>query len=76
LEWAIRLGRPGTLIIADNVIRDGEVANARSEDGAVQAVRQFLSAAAGHPHLSATAVQTVGAKGYDGFAFITVTDAG
>jgi predicted O-methyltransferase YrrM len=76
LEWAIRLGRVGTLIIADNVIRDGEVANPESEDGAVQAMRQFLSAAAGDARLSATAVQTVGAKGYDGFAFITVTDAG
>jgi predicted O-methyltransferase YrrM len=72
LEWALRLSRPGTLIIADNVIRDGAVADAASEDPSVVGVRAFFDALAAEPRLRATAIQTVGVKGYDGFALALV----
>jgi predicted O-methyltransferase YrrM len=72
LGWCLRLARPGTLIIADNVVRDGEVANASSNDASVQAVRRFQELLAANPRVSATVIQTVGAKGYDGFALAVV----
>jgi predicted O-methyltransferase YrrM len=77
LEWALKLSRPGTVIVADNVIRDGEVIDPTSDDPNVQAVRRFNDLLAHEPRVSATAIQTVGAKGYDGFAlaFVTKTDA-
>lgn len=68
LDWAIRLGRPGTVIVLDNVVRDGEVANAASRDPNVLGSRGAFELIAANPRLSATALQTVGAKGYDGFA--------
>ncbi|WP_439601389.1 O-methyltransferase [Devosia sp.] len=68
LEWAIKLGRPGTVIVLDNVVRDGEVANAASRDPNVLGSRSAFELIAADPRLSATALQTVGAKGYDGFA--------
>jgi predicted O-methyltransferase YrrM len=68
LEWAVRLGHSGTVSVADNVIRDGKVADAASEDGPVQAVRRMFDIMARHPDLDSTAIQTVGAKGYDGFS--------
>ena len=67
LDWAIRLSRPGSLIIADNVIRDGAVTEATTGDAAVDGIRRFNAALSADPRVSATAVQTVGAKGYDGF---------
>jgi len=67
LDWAIRLSRPGTLIIADNVIRDGAISEAGTGDPAVDGIRRFNAALAADARVSATAVQTVGAKGYDGF---------
>ncbi len=72
-DWALRLTRPGGLIIADNVIRQGAVADADSADERAVGVRRFYErvAAAGE-RVSATAVQTVGSKGYDGFALIVV----
>ena len=73
LEWALRLSRPGTLIVADNVVRDGEVADADSDDPRVQGVRRFYELVAAEPRLTATAIQTVGSKGYDGFALALVT---
>jgi predicted O-methyltransferase YrrM len=73
LEWALRLSRPGTIIIGDNVVRDGEVANAESQDPNVRGVRNFIEMIAAEPRLTATAIQTVGAKGYDGFALAVVT---
>jgi predicted O-methyltransferase YrrM len=73
LEWALRLSRPGTLIVADNVVRDGEVADADSNDPRVQGVRRFYELVAAEPRLTATAIQTVGSKGYDGFALALVT---
>ena len=68
LDWAIRLGRPGTVIVLDNVVRDGQVANAESRDPNVLGSRGAFDLIAANPRLSATALQTVGAKGYDGFA--------
>jgi predicted O-methyltransferase YrrM len=73
LELSLRLSRPGTVIVADNVVRDGEVANAKSSDERVQGVRTFLELAAGDDRIEGTAVQTVGSKGYDGFALLVVT---
>jgi predicted O-methyltransferase YrrM len=72
-DWAIRLSRPGALIVVDNVVRDGAVVDAASRDAAVQGVRRFNEAAAADRRVSVTTVQTVGAKGYDGFALALVT---
>lgn len=73
LRWAVDLARPGSLIIADNIVRDGAVADASSTDASVQGVRRFNEDLAAHPRLSATVVQTVGSKGYDGFAIAIVS---
>jgi predicted O-methyltransferase YrrM len=70
--WALKLSRPGTLIMADNVVRDGAVIDANSNDGSVQGIRRFNELVAAEPRVSATAIQTVGSKGYDGFALIRV----
>jgi predicted O-methyltransferase YrrM len=72
LEWALRLSRPGTAIVVDNVVRDGEVTQARSADPDVVGVRRMFELIAREPRLSATAIQTVGAKGWDGFALALV----
>lgn len=72
LKWSLKLSRPGTVIIADNVVRGGAVADPESEDANVQGVRQFLAMVADDAHLEATAIQTVGEKGWDGFALIRV----
>ncbi|MGZ4462794.1 MAG: O-methyltransferase [Gaiellaceae bacterium] len=73
LRWALDLSRPGTLIVADNVVRDGDVSDAASGDPRVQGVRRFHEALAAEPRLSATTIQTVGRKGYDGFTLVLVT---
>lgn len=67
LRWALRLSRPGTVIMADNVVRGGEIADRHSTDPRVQGVRTFLAQLAENPAIEATAIQTVGSKGYDGF---------
>ncbi|MBE9914433.1 O-methyltransferase [Paenibacillus donghaensis] len=67
LEWALRFSRSGTVIIGDNVIRGGEIIDKHSTDPRVQGVRTFYEMIADNPKISATAVQTVGGKGYDGF---------
>ncbi|HUO03503.1 MAG TPA: O-methyltransferase [Rhizomicrobium sp.] len=72
LEWALKLTRPGSLIVADNMVRQGKVADAQSRDAAVQGVRKFNALVAKNPRLEATAVQTVGSKGYDGFVLARV----
>ena len=72
LAWALTLSRPGTVIIADNVVREGEVLEGESRDASVQGVRRFLDMLAGEPRLTATAMQTVGIKGWDGLAFAIV----
>ena len=71
-RWALKLSRPGSLIIVDNVVRDGAVIDARSRDAAVQGVRRLYELIAAEPRVAATAVQTVGVKGYDGFAIALV----
>ncbi len=73
-SYALKLSRPGTLIVADNVVRDGAVIDADSDDPNVQGVRRFNELVAAEPRVTATAVQTVGIKGYDGFALLLVTD--
>ncbi|HVY28325.1 MAG TPA: O-methyltransferase [Polyangiaceae bacterium] len=72
LEWAVELSRPGTVIVGDNVVRGGAVSDSRSDDPHVVGVRAFVNALGRHPRLSATALQTVGVKGYDGFALAVV----
>jgi len=72
LAFALKLSRPGTLILCDNVIRDGDVANPTSTDPNTHGARQLLEAMAANPRLSATALQTVGSKGWDGFAMALV----
>lgn len=71
--WALRLARPGSLIITDNVVRGGAVLDADSDDAGVQGVRRFNAALAAEPRVAATAIQTVGSKGYDGLAIAIVT---
>lgn len=73
-RWALKLARLGSLIIVDNVIRDGKIVDAASRDSMVQGTRRFYEAIAAEPRLSATAIQTVGKKGYDGFALALVIE--
>lgn len=72
LHWALKLSRPGTVIIGDNVVRGGAVADPESQDPNVIGVRAFLKAIAEDPRLDATALQTVGEKGWDGFSLAVV----
>jgi predicted O-methyltransferase YrrM len=72
LEWAIQLSRPGTIIVGDNVIRDGAILDPNDPDPRVSGTRTFLERLGSHPRLEATALQTVGSKGYDGFAIALV----
>ncbi|HEY1724476.1 MAG TPA: O-methyltransferase [Steroidobacteraceae bacterium] len=74
LSWAIRLSHPGTLIVFDNVVRDGTILDDRSRDAAVQGTRRLHELLAAERRISATAIQTVGVKGYDGFAIAVVVD--
>jgi predicted O-methyltransferase YrrM len=74
LGWALRLGRPGTLIVADNVVRKGAVTDPHDADPAVQGVRRFLAAGAADPRLSFAAFQIVGAKRHDGLAIATILE--
>jgi len=73
LDWCVKLVRPGGVIVADNVVRDGKVIDARSRDASVLGVRRLNDLIAAEKRVSATAVQTVGAKGYDGFTVALVT---
>lgn len=72
VEWAVRLARRGTLIVLDNVVRGGKVIFGDSPDASVQGVRSAMELFAADKRLSATAIQTVGTKGYDGFAVALV----
>ncbi|MFD6416998.1 O-methyltransferase [Streptomyces sp. NPDC060194] len=74
VDWAVKLSRPGSLIVVDNVVRGGAVADAGSTDPSVTGTRELFEHLAGHPGLDATAVQTVGDKGWDGFALVRVAD--
>jgi len=72
LRWALRLSRPGTVIVADNVVREGRVVDPECDDPNVLGVRRFTEMLAAEPRLSSTVLQTVGTKGYDGFALAVV----
>jgi predicted O-methyltransferase YrrM len=72
LEWSLKLACSGAVIIGDNVVRDGAVADASSDDPNVIGIRGFLNMMGDHPRLEATALQTVGSKGYDGFSLAIV----
>jgi predicted O-methyltransferase YrrM len=72
LALAVELSRPGTLIVADNVVRGGAVADPGSEDATVQGVRRFFDLLADEPRVTASALQTVGSKGHDGLALALV----
>jgi predicted O-methyltransferase YrrM len=73
LEWSLKLSRRNTLIIVDNVIRDGALIDGASEDANVQGARRLHEMLAAEPRVSATTIQTVGSKGYDGFTLALVT---
>jgi len=73
-QWSLKLTRPGSVIVVDNVIRKGAVLDAASSDANVQGVRRFNEIVSKTPGVSATTVQTVGSKGYDGFALIRVSN--
>jgi len=70
--WSLKLSKPGTIIIIDNVVREGAVIDAASEDASVKGVRRLNEMVAAEPRVSATVLQTVGTKGYDGFAVVLV----
>jgi len=72
-SFALKLSKPGSVIIVDNVVRDGRVIDANSSDPDIQGIRRFNEMLAAEPRVSATAIQTVGAKGHDGFAIVLVT---
>jgi predicted O-methyltransferase YrrM len=72
LEWALKLSRPGTVIVVDNVVRDGNVVDAASTDPDIQGTRRMTEMMAAEPRLTATALQNVGVKGYDGFVLAIV----
>lgn len=72
LEWAVRLARPGSVIVVDNVIREGRILETESGDAKIRATRQTLQAMGEHPRLDTAVLQTVGAKQWDGFALAVV----
>jgi len=72
-DWALKLTRRGSLIVVDNVVREGHLADARSRAPEVRAMRRFFEIAAAAPRISMTAIQTVGSKGHDGIAVALVT---
>jgi len=74
LQWALKLSRAGTLILADNVIRKGAVADPTSADENVQGIRKFNEALAAEKRVTTSVIETVGSKGYDGLALILVTE--
>lgn len=72
LKLSLQLSRPGTLIVADNVVRDGKVIDPQNPDPNIKGVRRFIKLIAAEPRLCTTVLQTVGGKGYDGFAMAVV----
>jgi predicted O-methyltransferase YrrM len=71
--WSLKLSRPGSVLVFDNVVRDGAVIDPANTAPSVQGIRRFNELVAAEPRVSATAIQTVGSKGYDGFAIALVT---
>jgi len=72
-EWSLKLARTGSVIIADNVVREGAVLDANSKDADIQGIRRFLEMVGKEKRVSGTALQTVSSKSYDGFALVLVT---
>lgn len=72
-EWALRLTRPGSMIVVDNVVRAGKVVDANA-DADAQGIQRFFERLAKEPRVTATALQTVGSKGHDGLAFVLVNE--
>lgn len=72
VRWALRLTRPGAVIVVDNVVRNGGVADANSNDAAIRASREVIELIAAEPRLDGTVLQTVGSKGWDGFVYAVV----
>jgi len=72
-RWALKLSRPGSVMVFDNVVRDGKVIDAKSTDVRIKGVRALHEAVAAEPRVTATAIQTVGSKGYDGYLLAMVT---
>jgi predicted O-methyltransferase YrrM len=72
-EWSLKLARPGSVILADNVVREGAVLDAKSKDADIQGIRRFLKMVGKEKRVSATALQTVSTKNHDGFALVLVT---
>lgn len=72
MQWALKLAHPGAIIIADNVVRNGAVTDENSEDERVRGVQKFMDLLKECPRIEATAIQTVGVKGYDGFVLAIV----
>jgi predicted O-methyltransferase YrrM len=73
-DWAVKLARRGSAIIVDNVVRDGAIVDATSADPDVQGMRRFAGIAGASRRVTTTAIQTVGSKGYDGFAIALVSE--
>src|SRR5262249_44494647 len=72
-EWAVKLSRPGSLIVVDNVVREGAILDPDTKDPHVRGIRRFYELAADDSRVSGTALQTTGAKGHDGIAILRVT---
>jgi predicted O-methyltransferase YrrM len=72
-DWALRLAHKGSLIIVDNVVREGAVIESESKDADIQGVRRLFERMAAESRVLTTAMQTVGSKGYDGFSIALVT---
>ena len=71
--WSLKLSKPGTILVFDNVVRDGAVIDPANTTPSVEGIRRFNELVAAEPRVTATAIQTVGSKGYDGFAVVLVT---
>jgi predicted O-methyltransferase YrrM len=74
-EWALKLSRPGSVIVVDNVVRKGAVIDSSSDDPDIQGIRRFIEMLGGNANVGGTVIQTVGIKGYDGFAIVRVLPA-
>ena len=72
--WSLKLSRPGTVIIIDNVVREGRITDGESTDESVRGIRRVNEMIASESRVTATAIQTVGSKGYDGFAMVLVNE--
>ncbi|HEX7271130.1 MAG TPA: O-methyltransferase [Casimicrobiaceae bacterium] len=72
VQWAVRLSQPGTLVVIDNVVRNGSVINLADQAPGVQGTRRMFDVLSKEPRLDATGIQTVGSKGYDGFVLALV----